>query len=152
MATVRVFRPFPSRCRTSRPGCRSGWPATVFSLAGCAIPREYAVGVASHAGGPVRVARACRCDRLFNRSEPASAGPFDRIFHLAIKAGNRSRERAINDPSETPELAHLIALIRRAMRDRQVLVPDMLNDVQVAALAAAWLDARSANPGNDPSC
>ncbi|MDR6790737.1 hypothetical protein J2Y58_004120 [Sphingomonas sp. BE138] len=84
---------------------------------------------------------------FFDRSEPASAGPFDRIFHLAIMAGNRSCELAINDPFETSELAHLITLIRRAMRDRQVLSPDMLNDVQFAALAAAWLDAQSANPG-----
>jgi hypothetical protein len=35
------------------------------------------------------------------------------------------------------------------MRDRQVLSPDMLDGVQFAALAAAWLDAQSANPGND---
>lgn len=89
---------------------------------------------------------------FFDRSEPASAGPSDRIFHLAIMAGNRSRELAINAPFETSELAYPITLTRRSMHDHQVLSPDMLDDVQFAALAAAWLDARSANPGNDPSC
>jgi hypothetical protein len=58
--------------------------------------------VAGHAGGPVRVTRTGRCDRLFDRSEPAPAGPSGRIFHLAITAGNRSRELAINDPLEHP--------------------------------------------------
>ena len=80
----------------------------------------------------------------FDRSEPALAGPSDRIFHLAITAGNRSRELAINDPFETSELAHLITLTRRAMRDRQVLSPNMLDGVQFAASAAAWVGAQSA--------
>lgn len=30
-------------------------------------------------------------------SQPAPAGPSDRIFHLAITAGNRIRKLAIND-------------------------------------------------------
>lgn len=81
---------------------------------------------------------------FFDRPESAPAGPSDRIFHLAITAGNRSRELAINDPFETSELAHLITLTRRAMRDRQVLSPNMLDGVQFAASAAAWLDAQSA--------
>lgn len=54
---------------------------------------------------------------FFNRPEPAPAGPSDRIFHLAITAGNRSGELAINDSFEASELAHLITLTRRAMRD-----------------------------------
>ncbi len=70
-----------------------------------------------------------------DRPEPAPAGPFDRIFHLAIRAGNRHRKLAINDPFETPELARLIALTRRAVRDRQVLSSETLDDVQFAALA-----------------
>lgn len=81
---------------------------------------------------------------FFNRPEPAPAGTSDRIFHLAITAGNRSGELAISDPFEASELAHLITLIRRAMRDRQVLSPNMLDGVQFAASAAAWLDAQSA--------
>jgi hypothetical protein len=89
---------------------------------------------------------------FFDRSEPAPAGSSDRIFHLAITVGNRSRERAINDPFETSQLTHPIALTRRAMRDRQVLLPNMSDGVQFAALAAAWLAARSADMGNDPSC
>jgi hypothetical protein len=89
---------------------------------------------------------------FFDRSKPAPAGPSDRIFHLAITAGNRTRELAINDLFETSELAHLITLTRRAMRDRQVLLPNILDGVQFAALAAAWLDTQSANPSNDPSC
>jgi hypothetical protein len=46
--------------------------------------------------------------RFFERPELWPARPSDRIFHLAITAGQRSRELAINDPFETPELAHLI--------------------------------------------
>lgn len=80
----------------------------------------------------------------FDRPEPEPAGPSDRIFHLAITAGNRSRELAINGPFETSELAHLITLTRRAMRDRQVLSPNMLDGVQFAASAAAWVGAQSA--------
>ncbi|WP_342659372.1 hypothetical protein NPJ82_17930 (plasmid) [Sphingomonas sp. NY01] len=54
-------------------------------------------------------------------------------------------------PSRHPNSPHLITLTRRAMRDRQVLSPDMLNGVQFAALATAWLDARAGDPGDDPS-
>ena len=64
-------------------------------------------------------------------------GASDCIFHLAVTVGNRSRKLAIVDPLWTPELAHLIALIQRAMRDRQLLSLDTLNDVEATALAAA---------------
>lgn len=87
---------------------------------------------------------------FFDRPEPARAEPSDRIFHLAITAGNRHRELAINDPFETPELARLIALTRRAVRDRQVLSPETLDDVQFTALATAWLDAQAVDPDDDP--
>lgn len=87
---------------------------------------------------------------FFDRPEPAPAGPSDRIFHLAITAGNRSRELAINDSFETSELAHLITLTRRAMRPSGV-VAEHVGCVQFAASAAAWLDAQSANPDDDPS-
>ena len=87
---------------------------------------------------------------FFDRPEPAPAGPSDRIFHLTITAGNRHRELAINDPFETPELAHLITLTRRAVRDRQVLSPEMLDDEQFAALATAWLDAQAADSDDGP--
>lgn len=87
---------------------------------------------------------------FFDRPEPAPAGPSDRIFHLTITAGKRTRELAINDPFEAPEFAHLIRLTRRALRDRQVLSPEMLNDVQLAALQAALLDARERDPDDDP--
>lgn len=87
---------------------------------------------------------------FFDRPEPTPAGPSDRIFHLAITAGTRSRELAINDPFETPELARLIALTRRAVRDRQVLSPETLDDVQFTALATAWLDAQAVDPDDDP--
>jgi len=87
---------------------------------------------------------------FFDRPEPAPAGPSDRIFHLTITARNRTRELAVNDPFETPELAHLVALTRRAVRDRQVLSPEMLDDVQFAALATAWLAAQAADPDDDP--
>lgn len=68
--------------------------------------------------------------------EPAPAGPSDRIFHLAITTGRRTRELAINGPFETSELAHLITLTRRAVRDRQVLLSDMLDDVIVRRLGS----------------
>lgn len=87
---------------------------------------------------------------FFDRPEPAPPGPSDRIFHLTITAGNRHRELAINDPFETHELAHLITLTRRAVRDRQVLSPEMLDDEQFAALATAWLNAQAADPDDGP--
>ena len=85
-----------------------------------------------------------------DRPEPVPAGPSDRIFHLTIMTGKRTRELAINDPADITELAHLIRLTRRALRDRQVLSPEMLNNVQFAALQAALLDARERDPDDDP--
>jgi len=35
------------------------------------------------------------------------------------------------------------------VRDRQVLSPDLVDDVQFVALATAWLDAQAANPDED---
>jgi len=86
---------------------------------------------------------------FFDRPEPAPAGPSDRIFHLTITAENRHCELTVNDLFETPGLARLIALTRRAVRDRQVLSPDMVEHVQFVALATAWLDAQAANPDED---
>lgn len=86
---------------------------------------------------------------FFDRPEPAPAGPPDRIFHFGITAGNRTRELVVNDPFETPELARLIALTRCALRNRQVLSPETLDDVQFVALATAWLDAQAADPDDD---
>lgn len=74
---------------------------------------------------------------FFTRPDPALPAPEARIFHLAITAGNRSRELAINDPFEVPELAQLIRLTRRAMRDRQVLTHAMLTDDELVDLRAA---------------
>lgn len=88
---------------------------------------------------------------VFRRSEPTPAGPFDRIFYLAITVGNRHRELAINDPFELPELAYMIMLIQRAVRDSQVLSSNMLDEVQFVALATAWLDERANDPDDDPS-
>lgn len=88
---------------------------------------------------------------FFEPPEPVPAGPFNRIFHLTITAGNWTRGLAINDPFERPELAHLITLNQRAVRDRQVLSSDMVDNIQFAALAAAQLNARSATSGDDPN-
>lgn len=71
---------------------------------------------------------------FFTRSEPARPTPDARIFHLTITSGERLRELAVNDPFEAPELAMLIRLTRRAMRDRLVLTPEMLNEQQLEAL------------------
>ena len=88
---------------------------------------------------------------FFERPEPALAGPSDPIFHFTITAENRTRKLAISEPYETPGLAHLITLTRRAVRNHQVLSPEMLNDVRFAALAAAWLDARAGYSDDDPN-
>ena len=71
---------------------------------------------------------------FFTRPEPARPAPDARIFHLTITSGERSRELAVNDPFEAPEFAMLIRLTRRAMRDRLVLTPEMLNQQQLEAL------------------
>ena len=64
-------------------------------------------------------------------------GTSDCIFHIAVTIGNRSGKLAIVDPLWTPERGHLIALIQRAVRDRQLLSLDTLNDVKLTTLAAA---------------
>ncbi|VVS96978.1 hypothetical protein SPHINGO391_120023 [Sphingomonas aurantiaca] len=74
---------------------------------------------------------------FFTRADPALPASDARIFHLTITAGERSRELAVNDPFEAPELALLIRLTRRAMRDRLVLTPDMLNEQQLEAIRTA---------------
>ena len=74
---------------------------------------------------------------FFTRPEPAPAASDARVFHLAITAGDRSRELAINDPFEAPELARLITLIRRALRDRQVMTAATMNDEGLAAFRLA---------------
>lgn len=74
---------------------------------------------------------------FFTRSDPALPAADARIFHLTITAGERSRELAINDPYEAPELARLIRLTRRAMRDRQVFTHAMLTGDELVAMRAA---------------
>lgn len=44
---------------------------------------------------------------------------------------------AINDPFDAPELAMLYRLTRRALRDRQVLMTEMMTNEQVARIKAA---------------
>jgi len=43
----------------------------------------------------------------------------------------------VNDPFEAPELAFLIRLTRRAMRDRLVLTPETLSEEALEALRAS---------------
>lgn len=77
---------------------------------------------------------------FFDRSKPAPVGLSDCIFHLAITAGNRSRELAIDDPFETSELAYLITLTRRAMCDRQVLLSNMFDKRPLSRPRSATFD------------
>lgn len=74
---------------------------------------------------------------FITRPEPQRPAPDARIFHLTITFGDQSRDLAVNDPFEAPELAMLIRLTRRAMRDRLVLTPDMLNEQQLEAIRTA---------------
>lgn len=74
---------------------------------------------------------------FFARPDPPLPATDARIFHLTITAGDRSRELAVNDPFESPELALLIRLTRRAMRDRTVQIFASLRDDEVAAMLAA---------------
>lgn len=74
---------------------------------------------------------------FFTRPDPALPAPEARIFHLTIMAGDRSRELAVNDPFEAPELAQLIRLTRRAMRDRVVQSVEATDRETLAALRAA---------------
>lgn len=77
-------------------------------------------------------------DRIgfFTCPESQRPAPEARIFHVAITSGDRSRELAVNDPFEAPELAMLIRLTRRALRDRLVLGPETLTEQQLEALRA----------------
>ena len=81
------------------------------------------------------VAHAYAID-FFTRPDPALPAADARIFHLTITAGERSRELAINDPFEAPELALLIRLARRAMRDRLVQRVEAMDGGTLAALRA----------------
>ena len=74
---------------------------------------------------------------FFTRPDPALPAPEARIFHLTIRAGDRSRELAVNDPFEAPEFAQLIRLTRRAMRDRVVQRVEAMDGETLAALRAA---------------
>lgn len=74
---------------------------------------------------------------FFTRPEPAAATFDARTFHITITAGDRSRELAVNDPFEAPELAMLIRLTRRAIRDRIVQRTAMLDGQQLTALRAS---------------
>lgn len=73
---------------------------------------------------------------FFTRPEPSAVASDARIFHVTITAGERSRELAMHDPYEAPELAMLIRLTRRAMRDRIVQRIAKLDEQQLAALQA----------------
>lgn len=73
---------------------------------------------------------------FFKRPEPQAPASDARIFHVTINSGALSRELAVNDPFEAPELAMLIRLVRRALRDRLVLTPDTLTDQQIEAIRA----------------
>lgn len=74
---------------------------------------------------------------FFTRPDPAWPALEARIFHLTITDGERSRELAVNDPFEAPELAFLIRLTRRAMRDRLVLTPETLSEEALEAYGQA---------------
>ena len=93
------------------------------------IPAEDWAGLLAHA------------DRIdfFTRPEPEGPPPESRIFHLTITSGERSRELAINDPFDAPELAKLVTLTRVCLRDRQVMrTVDMSAEV-MALIAQAPL-------------
>jgi hypothetical protein len=95
---------------------------------------------------PPRTGRRCSITPsigFFTRPEPQRPAPDARIFHVTITSGDRSRELAVNDPFEAPELAMLIRLTRRAMRDRLVLTPDMLNERQLEAIRTAVVRHRA---------
>ena len=83
---------------------------------------------------------------FFTRPEPAPAPPKARIFHLWIMDGERARELAINDPFDTPELALLYRLTRRALRDRKVLTPETMSDEQLQALRDAVIAMGEPDP------
>ncbi len=74
---------------------------------------------------------------FFTRPQPAPAPPEARIYHLQITANGRTRELAINDPFESPELAKIVSLTRRCLRDRRVLTSETMTDDDVARLTAS---------------
>ncbi len=84
---------------------------------------------------------------FFERPEPAPAGPSDRIIHLRLTADGRSRELAINDPYETPDLARLVSLVRRALNDRQVVTPETMTDEMAARLVASMPNTEELRTG-----
>lgn len=71
---------------------------------------------------------------FFTRPDPAPPAPDARIYHLHIVSADRSRELAINDPFEAPELARLISLVRRCLRDREVITTETMSDELRASL------------------
>jgi hypothetical protein len=74
---------------------------------------------------------------FFTRPEPSTASPDARILHLTVTMDGRSRELAINDPFEAPELARLVTLARRCLRDRQVVRAAEMTDEDLAVLRTA---------------
>ena len=73
---------------------------------------------------------------FFTRPESASVEPNERLFHLKVTAGERSRELAIKDPFENGNLAKLVGLARRCLRDRIAIRTKMTSIENVAAIRA----------------
>ncbi|WP_230771832.1 hypothetical protein [Sphingomonas sp. Leaf4] len=84
---------------------------------------------------------------FFERPEPVLARPGDRIIHLRLTVDGRSRELAINDPYETPDLARLVSLVRRALNDRQVVTPETMSDEMIARLVASMPNTEELRTG-----
>ena len=80
-------------------------------------------------------------DRIgfFTRREPERPPPEARIFHLTIRSGERSRELAVSNPFEAPDLARLISLTRKCLRDRQVMRTIDISAGMMALIAQAPL-------------
>lgn len=54
------------------------------------------------------------------------SGAATTALHLRLTIDDRSRELAINDPYEAPDLARLVSHVRRALNDRQVVTPETM--------------------------